>query len=121
MKIVSKKHRGNKKISRKRNSRNKLSNKQYGGKPEPYSPEATSEGDKMTEDMVIQMLHLSSQDAEKIEDLSTKKQYWLEKVIPSIEMYVEEQNKQGVITPNYYEALLISIEDVKAFIENDNM
>jgi hypothetical protein len=122
MTIVSTKYRSRQKLSRKRNSKKRLSNKKYGGKPEEsdYSPKATSQGDKKTEDYMTQILISSSEKAKEFEDHSTYKQYWLEQVIPSIEMYVEEQNKQEQLTQDYYNRILVDIADLKYYIQNQS-
>ena len=120
MKIVSRKYRSKQKLSRKRNSKKRLSNKKYGGKPEAsdYSPEATSQGDKNTEDYINKILLSARENAQQFKEHSTYKQYWLEQVIPSLEKYIKEQNKQGELTEDYYRAILIGIDELKYYIEN---
>jgi hypothetical protein len=117
MTMVSRKYRSNKKISRKRNSKKRLSNKQYGGKPD-YSPEATSDVDKRTEDYMTEILVSAKENAPHFENSSTYKQYWLGQVIPSIEEYVEEQKQQ--LTQDYYREILTAIENVKIYIETSS-
>ena len=119
---ISRKYRSKQKLSRKRNSKKRLSNKKYGGNPEEsnYSPEATSQGDKKTEDYMSQVLISSSKKAREFEDHSTYKQYWLEQVIPSLEMYVEEQNKQEQLTQKYYTAILNGIANLKDYIQDQS-
>jgi hypothetical protein len=122
MKIVSRKYRSKQKLSRKRNSKKRLSNKKYGGHPEEsnYSPEATSQGDKNTEDFMSKILLSASEKGRQFEDHSTYRQYWLEQVIPSLEMYIEEQNNQGELTQNYYSKILNGIADLKYYIQTQS-
>ena len=119
---ISRNYISKQKLSRKHNSKKQRSYKKYGGKPKKsnYSPEAISQGDKDTEDYMNQILISSSKKSNEFQDHSTYKQYWLEEVIPSLITYVEEQNNQGQLTQDFYKKIVIGIDELKYYIEDQS-
>jgi hypothetical protein len=118
---IARNYKSKQKLSRKHNSKKQRSYKKYGGRPKKnYSPEAVSQGDKDTEDYMEEILISSSKKGHEFLDHSKYKQYWLEKVIPSLITYIEDKNNQGQLTQEFYEKILIGIDELKYYIEEQS-